>query len=123
MNIFRKLKAFLMLYEAVQQADSARVQYGRRFYVMPTQDGKLVVMDKFDLRRMKVKHLIDKKCNVETLLHESFYFTPLGSGLGEINPQDRKTRERAYYRWYDLTCKLNRIDRIRKRKDSAPRAE
>lgn len=123
MNIFRKFKAFLMLYEAVQQADTARAQYGRRFYVMPTQDGKLVVMDKFDLRRMKVKHLIDKKCNVENLLHESFYFTPLASGLGEINPQDRKTRERAYYRWYDLTCKLNRIDRIRKRKDSAPRAE
>lgn len=122
MNIFRKFKAFLMLYEAVQQADSARVQYGRRFYVMPTQDGKLVVMDKYDLRRMKVKHLIDKNCNVETLLQESFYFTPLASGLGEIDPQDRKNRERAYYRWYDLTYKLNRIDRIT-RKGSAPKAD
>ena len=120
MNIFRKIKAYLMLYKAIEQADTAREQYGRRFYVMHTQDGKLVVMDKYDLRRLKVKHYIDRGVNVETLLQESFYFTPLASGLGEINPQDRKTRERAYYKWYDLTCKINRINR---RRGSQPKAD
>lgn len=119
MNIFRRIKAFLMLYKAVEQAESARKQYGRRFYVMPTQDGKLMVMDKYDLRRLKVKHYVSKETNVESLLSESFYFTPLASGLGGLDPQDRKTRERAYYKWYDLTCKINRINR---RKGSAPKA-
>ena len=120
MNIFRKIKAYLMLYKAIEQAETARTQYGRRFYVMPTQDGKLVVMDKYDLRRLKVKHYIDRGVNVETLLQESFYYTALASGLGEINPQDRKNRERAYYKWYDLTCKINRINR---RRGSQPKAD
>ena len=119
MNIFRRIKAFLMLYKAVEQAETARREYGRRFYVMPTQDGKLVVLDKYDLHRLKVKHYISKDTNVESLLRDSFYFTPLASGLGEINPQDRKVRERAYYKWYDLTCKINRINR---RKGSQPKA-
>lgn len=119
MNPIRKLKAFLMLYKAVEQADAAHRQYGRRFFVMPTQDGKLFVMDKYDLRRLKNKHYIARSCHVEDLGREAFYYTPLGNGLGEIVPQDRKNRERAYYRWYDLTCKINRIKR---RKDSTQEA-
>jgi hypothetical protein len=111
MNIFRRIKAFTLLYKAIEQADAAREKYGRRFFVMPTQDGKLVVMDKYDLRRLKVKHYIDKSTNVATLLQEAFYFTALGNGLGELDPQDRKIRARAYYKWYDLTYKINRINR------------
>jgi hypothetical protein len=119
MNPFRKLKAFLMLNQAEAQADAAFRQYGRRFFVMPTQDGKLFVMDRYDLRRMKVKHYISKNCHVDDLIRECFYFTPIKNGLGVINPQDRDNRRRAYYKWYDLTCKVNRI---RKRKGSQPKA-
>lgn len=119
MNPFRKLKAFLMLYKAIEQAEAARVKHGRRFFVMPTQDGKLVVMDKYDLRRLKVKHYLDKSCHVEDLLRESFYYTSLGNGLGEIDPQDRQVRAHAYYRWYDLVHKINLINQ---RKGSAPKA-
>lgn len=119
MNPFRKLKAFLILNEAISKAEAAREQYGRRFYVMPQQDGKLVVMDKYDLRRLKVKHYIDKGTNVADLLRDSFYFTAQGNGLEEMHPQDRKNRTRAYYKWYELTYKVNKIKR---RKGSQPKA-
>lgn len=116
MNIFRKIKAFLVLYKAVEQADAAYRQHGRRFYVMPIADGKLMVMDRYDLRRLKVKHYLSKDTNVHTLLSDSFYFTPMRNGLEEIHPQDRKRREIAYYKWYDLKCKLRRIERRKSRR-------
>lgn len=102
MNIFQKLKASLRLREAVRKADEVHRETGERYYVMPASaDGcKLIIMDRFNFRKLKQKGYITHKVYVSDLERECFYFTPYRNGLCAITPEVANLKRRQYFDWY-----------------------
>lgn len=109
MNIFQKLKATLRLREAVKKAEKAHAQTGERFYVMPLSgsDGKLIIMDRFNFRKLKRKGYITYDAHVLDLEKECFYFTAYRNGTCGIVPEVESFKRKQYYRWY-AGCIKNR---------------
>lgn len=102
LNIFQKLKAVLRLREAVKKAEEAHSKTGERFYVMPLSgsDGKLIIMDRFNFRKLKQKGYITYDAHVLDLEKECFYFTAYRNGTSGIVPEVENLKRRQYYRWY-----------------------
>lgn len=68
MNIIRKLRASIRLNEAVVQADKAHEETGERYYVMPNgKSGKLIIMDRFNFRKLKQKGYVSHNVFVNDL--------------------------------------------------------
>lgn len=107
MNIYRKLKATLVLREAIAQANELFAKTGERQYVVATSDKqpKLIIMDRKNFRKLKQKRYITHKAFIRDLEVESFYHTPYRNGSGELPPHIEKTKRRYYYKWYDAKCK------------------
>lgn len=110
MNIFRKFRAYLQLREAVRRADKAHQANGQRFYVLPTSDApkgkpQLVVIDRFNFRKLKHKGYIPQKATVRDLVAESFYFTPYANGNAFITAEFRKRKARQFFQWYEAVRK------------------
>lgn len=104
MNIFRKFKASLRLREAIKMADKAYRQSGQRYYVMPqhgTGGRKLIVMDRFNFRRLKMKHYIHHNARVADLVRECFYCTPYRDGNQFLAPADRRKKVLQYFAWVE----------------------
>ncbi|MDE6468851.1 MAG: hypothetical protein K2L28_08160 [Muribaculaceae bacterium] len=114
MNIFRiidkvallarEFKASLRLREAIKMADKAHQQTGKRYYVMPQHGsgGKnLVVMDRFNFRRLKMKHYIHREARVFDLVRECFYCTGYRDGNQFLAPEDRKKKVMQYFAWVE----------------------
>lgn len=108
MNILRKFFAFLRLREAVRMADNAHRHTRQRYYVMPqhgSRGRKLVVMDRYNFRRLKMKHYIHQDARVFDLMRECFYFTPNRSGNQILSPADRRKKVLQYFAWVDADRK------------------
>ena len=102
MNVFQKWKASLRLREAVKKAEDAHSQTGERYYVMPLSGskGKLIIMDRFNFRKLKQKGYITHKSHVRDLEREGFYFTAYRNGTCGIVPEVEDLKRRQYYHWY-----------------------
>lgn len=109
LNRFQKLKAVLRLREAVRKAEEAHSKTGERYYVMPlsSSNGKLIIMDRFNFRKLKQKGYITHKAHVFDLEKECFYFTPYRNGTSGILPEVESLKRQQYYRWY-AQCIKNR---------------
>lgn len=103
MNVFKKLKAYLRYREAVRKANEAHERTGERYYVMPASGTKraLLVMDRFNFRRLKHKGYITNKAFVADLERECFYATPYRNGSAEFSTLVIEFKKRQYYAWYD----------------------
>lgn len=99
MNPIKKLKARLTLERAVKMADEAYARTSERYYVMPSMDGKLVVMNRQDLKLLKRKGYVGKFATVEQIAREAFYFTPYRNGDGAMTRDDISDRKKLYYFW------------------------
>ena len=122
MNIFRKLKASLRLREAIKMADKAHQQTGHRYYVMPQHGSygkKLVVMDRYNVRRLKMKHYIQREARVFDLVRECFYCTGYRDGNQSLSPEDRKKKVIQYFAWVEADRKATK----QKRKAEKQKAE
>lgn len=97
MNIFRKLSDYTRLYYAVKKADEIHARTGDRYYVMPGENGKLIIMNRFEFRKLKQKGYISRKASVDDLIRESFYFTPYQNGSGCITPKYESLKRKEYY--------------------------
>lgn len=114
MNIFRKLKASLRLREAIKMADKAHQQTGHRYYVMPQHGSygkKLVVMDRYNFRRLKMKHYIQREARVFDLVRECFYCTGYRDGNQSLSPEDRKKKVIQYFAWVEADRKATKQKR------------
>lgn len=102
MNVFQKLKASLRLREAVKKAEDAHSQTGERYYVMPLSGskGKLIIMDRFNFRKLKQKGYISYESHVRDLETECFYFTAYRNGTCGIVPEVENLKRQQYYSWY-----------------------
>lgn len=114
MNIFRKFRAYLQLREAVHQADKAHAETGERYYVLPSMDGKLVIMNRINFRKLKQKSYIDHKIKIADLVAESFYFTPYANGGSYITKDFLKRKAKSYYSWIEANHKIKRTTKLQK---------
>ena len=101
MNVFTKLKAMLMYREAVQRANEAHTKRGTRYYVLPSEDGKLVVLDRYDLKMLKRRHYMRSEVKVIDLVRDSFYFTPYSSGDGAMHPDEIERGKKRVCIWWE----------------------
>ncbi len=88
-------------------ADQAHNKTGERYYVMPTDDAKLIVIDRANFRIMKQKHYISSRVSVRDLVDECFYHTPYRDGKGELPPDVMELKRRQYYAWAGV-CRLQK---------------
>ncbi len=97
MNIFKRFRAVLRIKEAARQADKAHKETGERYYVMPNgNSGKLIIMDRFNFRKLKQKRYMSPKVFVDDLERECFYCTPYRNGNGALPKEVVKMKCRQY---------------------------
>lgn len=115
MNIFKKIRAWLRLYEAIRQADAAHEKTGERYYVMPTSgtSGQLVIMDREAFRKMKQKHFINRNAYIKDLENKCFYCTTYRNGTGKLTDLDIEVKRHMYYQWLE-SLKDKKNGKIRK---------
>lgn len=117
LNIFIWIYANIDLWLAIQKAEKAyRGEYvigenadksprylvkNTRYYVMPDENSKLIIMHRRNMHRLRVKGVMSNEAKVKHLLMESFYFTPDGSG-NKI-PDGLKAYKRKKYIEYSIT--------------------
>lgn len=100
MNIFKRIRSALRFNEAVRQADKAHRETGERYYVMPNGNtGKLLIMDRFNFRKLKQKGYINRKASVSDLEAECFYCTPYSNGTGELPHGIGALKRKEYMDW------------------------
>lgn len=102
MNIFKKIKYTLMYRNAISMADQAFTATGKRHYVMPTPQGKLMVVDRANFRILKRKHYINPHATLPHLAAECFYHTPHRGGTHAMHPDTIKQRKALYWQWAQL---------------------
>lgn len=114
MNVFQKLKASLRLREAVKKAKDAHSQTGERYYVMPLSGskGKLIIMDRFNFRKLKQKGYISYEAHVRDLEKECFYFTPYRNGTCAISSEIECIKRRQYFDWYNACIKKSKRNEV-----------
>lgn len=101
MNFITKLRAKVKLKKAIMLADEKHASTGERYYVMPSLDGMLLVMDRKSFRKMKLKHYIPQNAKVADMVRESFYFTPYGNGSCAITGMQMERKRNEYFLWVE----------------------
>ena len=102
---FYDLKDYLRYREAVELADEAHAKDSDRYYVMPSMDGKLLVMDRKNFRELKRKGYIRKDATIQNAITECFYYTPRIGGQEPITKSIQKAKWKEYKKW----CKAMRM--------------
>lgn len=97
MNIFKKLRASIKLQEAIRQADKAHEETKERYYVIPTSDKKLAIVDRATFRKLKQKGYINSLIKVIDLERECFYCTSYSNGEGKLSDTIIKLKRKQYF--------------------------
>ncbi len=114
MNIFKRFKAALRLRHAIRMAETAHTRTGQRYYVLPqhgTGGQKLIVIDRPNFRRLKLKHYINHQARVIDLVRECFYCTGYRGGDQYLSQADRKKKALQYFAWVDADRKATKQKR------------
>lgn len=98
-NFIYHFSDYLKLRKAIITADELHASNKDRYYVMPGSDGKLVIMDRRNFRRLKLKNYIDKSVNLNDVRRECFYHTPYADESDPMPPYVRSMRANDYYQW------------------------
>ena len=122
-NPFKQFVDYLRYREAVKKADKAHAQTGERYYVMPatTPEGspsgiKLLVMDRFNFRKLKQKGYINNRANVRDLVSECFYCTPYRNGDGYLDARGRRIKLSLYFSYCQTTRTIRKLKKHGKSK-------
>ncbi|MBR0264203.1 MAG: hypothetical protein IJQ60_10025 [Prevotella sp.] len=108
-NFIQHFRDYLRLREAVNTADEHHAKDGDRYYVMPSLDGKLVIMDRKNFRLLKRKHYISQDVTLNQLRSECFYHTPYANGTDRMPAHIRKERAEKYYEWITTWRKAEKM--------------
>lgn len=104
MNFFVKICAALRLREAIKKAVTEHLRTGDRYYVLPcmgSKGRKLIIINRRNFRKLKMKHYIPSNARVSHLLSECFYHTPYGNGYLPIHPKEQARKSRQYFAWVE----------------------
>ena len=97
--------ASLNLWLAIRKANKAYAlaemnnQKDKRYYVMPDENDKLIVLCRDEFRKLKKYKRMDEKARVVHLIRESFYYTPYSGGDKAIDPAVKKQKRLMYIRY------------------------
>ena len=105
---YYNLKDYLRYREAVEMADAAYAKDSDRYYVMPSMDGKLIIVDRKNFRLLKRKGYISKTATMGSTITECFYFTPNVQRI-PINEEWRKKKYEQYKKWCKAMRIMNRV--------------
>lgn len=113
-KIFKRIKCEIMYRQATAKADYAsKKNNGEIFYVLPTQKGNLMIMNRSLFEAFKKTKLVDSDMKVRDLFKDCVYHTNCKSEKG------KRSRKRKFLRWkgliYNFSALNKRIkDRLRK---------
>lgn len=91
----------LKLKLAIRMADKAHEKTGKRYFVMPDDKDKLIIMHRPSFRRLKQSGRISYVAKVSDLKRESFYFTPYfhKEEMEPITPSIRESKHIMFHRY------------------------
>lgn len=96
-KIFKRVKFEIMYRQATAKADYAsKKNNGEIFYVLPTQKGNLMIMNRSLFEAFKKTKLVDNDMKVRDLLKDCVYHTNCKSEKG------KRSRKRKFLRWKGL---------------------
>lgn len=102
--MFKKILKFIDYLHycwAVKKADDAHEKTGERYYVLPSTNGKLIIMDRRNFRLLRRKKYIMPTANVNNMIGECFYCTPYRNGNGYLSKEGREQKLKQYYAYRD----------------------
>ena len=97
-EFFRYKFAGIQLWYAIRLADKAHAKSKVRYYVMPDEKDRLVVMNRKGFRFYKKKGLITHEAKVRDVMKECFYFTP---DAGGNSPMTSEIQEAKRLMWLE----------------------
>ena len=115
---FFHFKDALQFREAIDKAEKAHIKYGPRYYVLPSADGKLVVVDRKNYRILRRKHYIPQNNKMQDALDGCFYHTAHRNGNGLIPENVRRIKEEQYFMFkesYRFSKKLMKKSKSKKK--------
>lgn len=96
-KIFKRIKCEIMYRQATAKADYAsKKKNGEIFYVLPTQKGNLMIMNRSLFETFKRAKLVDNDMKVRDLFRDCVYYTNCKSKKGKAS------RKRKFLRWKGL---------------------
>ena len=105
---YYNLRDYLRYREAVEMADAAHEKDSDRYYVMPSMDGKLIIVDRKNFRLLKRKGYISKTATMGSTITECFYFTQNVQRI-PISEEWRKKKYDQYKEWCKAMRMMNRV--------------
>ena len=105
---YYNLRDYLRYREAVEIADAAHEKDSDRYYVMPSMDGKLIIVDRKNFRLLKRKGYISKTATMGSTITECFYFTPNIQRI-PISEEWRRKKYDQYKKWCKAMRMMNRV--------------
>lgn len=107
-NWYRYLRDYLRLRNAIQTADEQHAKDGDCYFVMPSTDGTLLIMDRKNFKGLKRKHYIGQNVTLNDLKRECFYRTSYAGGRDPLSADDRQAKANSYYAWASFQHKIKK---------------
>ena len=96
-KIFKRIKYEIMYRQATTKADYAsKKNNGEIFYVLPTQNGNLMIMNRSLFETFKRTKLVDNDMKVRDLFRDCVYHTNCKSKKSKVS------RKHKFLRWKGL---------------------
>lgn len=114
-NWFRYFRDYLRLRKAIQLADEQHAKDGDRYFVIPSTDGTLLIMDRKNFKGLKRKKYIGKNVTLHDMYRECFYYTPYTNGNDALTPEVRKAKANSYYAWCNFQHTIKKVKKNKKR--------
>lgn len=113
-NFIQHFRDYLKLREAIIMADEQHAKDGDCYYVAPSLNGQLIIMDRKNFRRLKRKHYIPQNATIQHLRRECFYHTPYSDGSYRLSAADRKILAENYYAWAASQRMMKQFNKTKK---------
>lgn len=107
-NWYRYFRDYLRLRAAINMADEQHAKDGDCYYVMPSTDGTLLIMDRKNFRALKRKHYVGQNITLNDLKRECFYRTSYAGGRDPLSVDDRQAKANSYYAWASFCHKTKK---------------
>ena len=111
-TIIRKIRRFLVMLKAdrelqksIRIADSKHRETNRRYYILPNNKHKLLVLSFSHIKKMRKLGMFSNRVNEANIIDECFYYTPNQWG----NPLSSKKRNIKRKMWLNYIAQAKRL--------------
>lgn len=114
MKLFQKirnLRSRIQYDIAVKKAENEHEKNKSRYYVIPAESGKLIVLDRQNFRLLKKKKYFSNNISTTNLLYQSYYYTADRSGKGEMPKNRMLGKKKDFVLWKEKMYRKRKRDR------------